>query len=101
MCADVDGQMYLHHTAAPWQLALCLSPSPFIPPLSYLKSHITTNLNRRAAQAQGIVTRPNACGRKDRQTDMLGLLAPGSRSWLLFLAHVPVPDCMSRGWLAG
>lgn len=108
MRADVYGQMYLHHTAAPWQPALCLSPSPFIPPISYLKSHITTNLNRRAAQAQGIVTRPNACGRKDRQTDMPGLLAPGSWllapvpgscSWLMFLFLMHEPGL--AGWLAG
>lgn len=80
------------HTQSLGNSLSCLSPSPFIPPLSYLKSHITASLNRRAALAQGIVARPTACGRKDRQMDMPGLLVPGS--WLL----VPVPDAVPDAW---
>lgn len=98
--------MYLHHTLSHslGGSPSCLSPSPFIPPLSYLKSHITASLYRRAARAQGIVARPTACGRMDRQMDMPGLLVPGS--WLLFLAPVPVPDARAGArwlarWLAG
>lgn len=86
MCADVYRCTCTTRSLGNTHSLSCLPPpSSHLPHISSLTS--PQFLNRRAAQAQGIVARPTACGQID-QTDRHAR-PPGS--WLL-ASWLPVPD---------